>query len=283
MKKIFTIILALCCLITLAACSSGTAAPSVSPADSAAPSDSSAPAPAERTTFTVGFDASFPPYGYMDDNGNYVGFDLDLAAEVASRNGWELVLRPIDWDAKDSELETGAIDCIWNGFTKSETRLNQYTWTDAYVLNKQVFVVRADSGISTKADLAGKVVDVQAASSAADSLASEDEAELVESFALLIEVADYNTAFMDLESGAVDAVAMDLPVAKFQIEGREDEFSILGEALVDEEYAVGFLLGKTELRDTVQSTLVEMAKDGTFKTISDKWGQTDSVIAPYVG
>ena len=95
------------------------------------------PAGQEGKTFTVGFDADFPPYGYIDDNGEYIGFDLDLAAEVCTRRGWTLKLSPIDWDAKDFELESGAIDCIWNGFTMND-REELYTWTDAYMDNSQV-------------------------------------------------------------------------------------------------------------------------------------------------
>ena len=119
----------------------------------------------DQTTFTVGFDAEFPPYGYMDENGEYVGFDLDLAAEVCERQGWELVKQPINWDTKDMELSSGSIDCIWNGFTMNG-REEEYTWSSPYIDNSQVFVVAADSGIATKADLSGKVVGVQADSSA---------------------------------------------------------------------------------------------------------------------
>ena len=131
---------------------------------------------AERTTFTVGFDAEFPPYGYMDDNGEYVGFDLDLAQEVCDRNGWELVKQPIDWDAKDMELSSGSIDCIWNGFTING-REDDYTWSVPYVDNSQVFVVAADSGIVSKADLAGKIVGVQKDSSALAALQDEENRE----------------------------------------------------------------------------------------------------------
>ena len=102
----------------------------------------------DRTTFTVGFDAEFPPYGYMDENGEYTGFDLDLAAEVCARNGWELVKQPIDWDSKDMELSSGSIDCIWNGFTMNG-REDAYTWSVAYVDNSQVFVVKTDAGITS--------------------------------------------------------------------------------------------------------------------------------------
>ena len=104
-------------------------------------------------TFTVGFDAEFPPYGYRDDSGEYVGFDLDLAAEVCKRQGWELVKQPIDWDAKDMELSSGAIDCIWNGFTMNG-REDAYTWTEPYIDNSQVFVVASASGVQNKEELA---------------------------------------------------------------------------------------------------------------------------------
>lgn len=235
---------------------------------------------ANGTTFTVGFDAEFPPYGYMDDNGEYVGFDLSLAQEVCDRNGWELVKQPIDWDAKDMELSSGSIDCIWNGFTM-DGREASYTWTVPYVDNSQVFVVAADAGIASQADLAGKVVAVQADSSALAAL--NDNADLTGTFANLTQFADYNTAFMDLEAGAVDAVAMDIGVANYQMESREEgKFVILDEYLSSEQYGVGFLLGNESLRDTVQATLFEMVKDGTFDKIAEEWGVADvTCIADY--
>lgn len=237
----------------------------------------------EDNKFIVGFDASFPPYGYRDENGEYVGFDLDLAAEVCERNNWELVKQPIDWDLKDSELSSGAIDCIWNGFTIN-TREDQYTWSEPYVDNSQVFAVASDSGIENKADLAGKVVAVQKDSSALAALNDEENADniaLRDSFQELIEYADYNTAFMDLEQGAVDAVAIDIGVAKYQIESREEGAFMMLEGddnmLATEQYGVGFLLGNEELRDQVQATLDEMVADGTFMEIATEWGLEDSV------
>ena len=220
----------------------------------------------ERTSLTVGFDAEFPPYGYMDDNGDYVGFDLDLAAEVCKRQGWELVKQPINWDTKDEQLSTGAIDCIWNGFTMNG-REDNYTWTVPYVDNSQVFVVADDAGIATKADLAGKVVGVQADSSALAALEDEENQEnldLAASFADLKQFADYNTGFMELEAGSIDALAMDIGVANYQIAQRDGGFLILPEKeyLATEQYAVGFLLGNEALRDTVQETLMEMVDDG---------------------
>ena len=124
--------------------------------------------------FVVGFDAEYPPYGYMDDNGEYTGFDLELAEEVCKLNGWTLKKQPISWDNKDNELNSGAIDCIWNGFTING-RENDYTWSVPYVDNSQVIVTAKDSGISSLTDLAGKTVGVQSASAALDVLQSNEE------------------------------------------------------------------------------------------------------------
>lgn len=227
-----------------------------------------------KGTFTVGFDQDFPPMGFVGDDGEYTGFDLELAEEVANRLGLEYVPQPIAWDAKDMELESETIDCIWNGFTMNG-REDAYTWTTPYMDNSQVFVVAADSGIQTQADLAGKIVEVQADSSAEAAL--KDNAELAGTFGTLQTTPDYNTAFMDLEMGAVDAIAMDVIVAGYQLEqrGESDQFVILEETLASEEYAVGFKKGNEALRDQVQAVLEEMAADGTLEKISTKWFSVD--------
>ena len=295
MKKTMAVLLSAAMLISMAAgCgakdSTDGSSTTESKDETAAASDTAAKATQDaasgdstlgKTTFTVGFDAEFPPYGYQDDNGEYVGFDLDLAEEVCKRNGWELLKKPIDWDSKDLELDSETIDCIWNGFTING-REDDYTWTEAYVDNSQVFVVGSDSGISTKADLAGKTVAVQADSSALAALTGDDAEEenkaLKDTFADLMEVPDYNTAFMNLEAGAVDAIAMDIGVAKYQLESRGNAYVILDDVLAAEEYGVGFKLGNTELRDAVQNTLNDMAADGTFTKIAEKWELEDSVV-----
>ena len=222
----------------------------------------------EDKTLIVGFDAEYPPYGYMDENGEYTGFDLELAQEVAKRLGLEYQAQPIAWDAKDMELSSGTIDCIWNGFTMTG-REDDYTWTEPYMANQQVFVVANDSDISSQADLAGKIVEVQADSSAEAAL--KEAPELTATFKELLTTADYNTAFMDLEQGAVDAIAMDVIVAGYQIQQRNADFKILDDSLSEEEYGVGFKKGNTELRDKVQGALDEMAADGTMAEISEKW------------
>ena len=234
----------------------------------------------EGDNFIVGFDASFPPYGYKDENGEYVGFDLSLAQEVAKRNGWNYQPRPIDWDAKDMELNSGTIDCIWNGFTITG-REDEYTWSDPYVDNSQVVVVKADSDIQKLSDLAGKTVVVQNDSSALAAFTGEDATEenlaLAASFKELRQEPDYNTAFLNMESGSVDAVCMDLGVAAYQIQSRGDGYRMLNEQVSTEQYGIGFKKGNTGLRDQVQVTLNEMVEDGTFAKIAEKWGLSDAV------
>ena len=247
-----------------------TSAEDTTATDTSAEAASTEAAQAESAggTLVVGFDQDFPPMGFLGDDGEFTGFDLELAQEVAKRLGLEYKPQPIAWDSKDMELESGNIDCIWNGFTMTG-REDNYTWTEAYMANTQVFVVGKDSGIASQADLAGKVVECQVDSSAEAAL--KEVPDLTATFKELLTTADYNTAFMDLEQGAVDAIAMDVIVAGYQIQQRNADFVILEDTLSAEEDGVGFKKGNTELRDKVQATLEEMAADGTLKSISEKW------------
>ena len=274
----------------LAACSGGSTESSQTSSESVASSESTSSAEASSKeskadtaaidadgVFTVGFDQDFPPMGFVGDDGEFTGFDLELAAEVAKRLGMEIKYQPIAWDAKEMEIESGNIDVIWNGFT-TNGRENDYTWSKPYMENKQVFVVSKDSGITKVEDLKGKKVEVQVDSSGEKALAENKE--LSDSFAELITTADYNTAFQDLEMGATDAVAMDIIVAGYQLKKRGDgKYIILeDEPISTEEYGIGFKKGNTALRDAVDATLVEMAADKTLKSISEKWFDTDVTI-----
>ena len=231
----------------------------------------------ERTKLTVGFDAEFPPYGFKDGD-TYSGFDLDLAQAVCDYYGWELVKQPIDWDSKDMELSSGTIDCIWNGFTING-REDDYTWSEPYIDNSQVVVVKKDAGIASMDDLSGKIMDVQADSSALAALEGEDATDVGKkvsgSLGQLIQVSNYNTAFMDLESGAVDAIAMDVGVANYEIANRDDGYVILDEEISSEQYGIGFNKGNTELRDQVQEALDALVADGSIEKIITKWSEMD--------
>ena len=277
-KRFVSAALAAVMALSMTACGSSNSAAETTAADTEAAESQAEETTAEEAkttdggTLIVGFDQDFPPMGFVGDDGEYTGFDLELAQEVAKRLGLEYKAQPIAWDSKDMELESGNIDCIWNGFTMTG-REDDYTWTEPYMANQQVFVVANDSDINSKADLAGKIVEVQADSSAEAAL--KEAPELTATFKELLTTADYNTAFMDLEQGAVDAIAMDVIVAGYQIQQRNADFKILDDSLSEEEYGVGFKKGNTELRDKVQSTLEEMAEDGTLQEVSEKWFSKD--------
>ena len=229
---------------------------------------------AQEGKLVVGFDAEYPPYGYMDENGEYTGFDLELAQAVCDIEGWELVKTPIDWDSKDMELNSGSIDCIWNGFTMTG-REDAYTWAVPYVDNSQVIVVSDKAGVASLADLAGKTVGVQAAS-AALTLLEGDQKDLADTFAGLQQFKDYNTAFVELMAGSIDAIAMDIGVAQYQIAGREG-YSILEETLNAEQYAVGFKLGNDALCEIIDRDLQVLLENGTFAELAEKYELTDMV------
>ena len=268
MKKILTIALTLCLLVTaLAGCgSSAPAAPDPTAAPTEAPAEATAEPAAEGGKLIVGFDAEFPPFGYIAEDGSYDGFDLALAQEVCARLGWEYEAVAIDWASKDAELKAGNINCIWNGFTCTG-REEEYTWSDPYIDNSIVAIVRADSGIESLADLAGKTVMVQSASSGLDALTANEE--LTASFGELVQLPDYNTGFLELRQGTVDAVVVDVGVGKYQIANTEGDYVILSEPVSVEQYAIGFYLGNEALRDAVNEQLLAMAEDGTMMSIAE--------------
>ncbi|WP_302963578.1 transporter substrate-binding domain-containing protein [uncultured Adlercreutzia sp.] len=263
----------------LAGCSGASDAPATDGG-----SDAAATPAADAPTLIVGLDNAYPPYGFIGPDGNLTGFDIDLATEVAARNGWNLELEAIDWDAKDVLLGQGTINCIWNGFTM-EGRENDYAFSDPYMLNEQVVVVRADSGIKSLEDLAGKNVMTQVDSAALDVLQDEEgQKALADTFAggAAQTIGDYNNAFMQLESGAVDAVACDLSIADYQMAAKPDMFVKL-EPLSTEHYAVGFAKdGDAAMIDAVNKTLKEMYDDGTIEKLCEKWGEYGITIDNWV-
>ncbi|NLJ08771.1 MAG: amino acid ABC transporter substrate-binding protein [Treponema sp.] len=226
----------------------------------------------------LGLDDAFPPMGYRNENNEIVGYDIDLAKEVAKRLGVELILQPIDWNAKEQELNTGKIDCIWNGFTITEERAKNMAFTKPYLKNAQVLVVKKSAPYQTLADLKGKAVGLQAGSSAAEAL--DGAAEFKASLKNVVEFKDNLTALMDLEIGGVDAVIMDLIVANDNIKRAGKDYRILAESLSAEDYGVGFRKNDLALRDAVQSTLEAMAKDGILADITTRWFGSDiSVVS----
>lgn len=227
-----------------------------------------------ETNLIVGFNAQFPPFGYQDDYGNYVGFDLALAEEVCDRNNWTFVPQPIiDWNSKKLELDGGEIDCLWSEFTING-REDEYTWTEPYFNNTKVVIVNKNSGISTLNDLKGKTIEVQQGSSALRILKNENKS-LGDSVAEIKEVDGYDSALMDLESGVCDAVICDIGLGYYKITEKfnNGNLEVLNETLSHEVYGVAFKKGNTDLRDQVQKTLDEMFKDGTVDEIAQNYSQ----------
>jgi len=227
----------------------------------------------DAKTLVMGLDDSFPPMGYRDDNEEIVGFDVDVAKAVAEKMGVELVLQPIDWNAKEQELNTGNIDCIWNGFTKTPEREENMTLSMPYMKNTQVVVVLADSDINTIADLAGKVVDVQSGSSA--ELAIDTIPDIKASFKELVAISDNVKAMMDLGIEGADAVVMDEVVARYYMAKSEGKYRLLDEKLADEEYVIGFKKGNDKLKDEVELALRALKEEGKLAEIAEKWFGAD--------
>lgn len=235
----------------------------------AKPTDDSLKYIKDRGKLIMGLDDSFPPMGFRDENNAIVGFDVDVAKAVAQKLGVELVLQPIDWNAKEQELSTKNIDCIWNGMSVNEERKKNMTLSAAYMDNNMALVVRSNSGITKLENMKGKSLALQAGSSAMDALNSK--ADFKSSLKEVVELKDNVQALMNLETKAVDAVLMDDVVARYYIATNKKDFTILTETLATEEYAVGFRKGDESLRVAVEDALKELAKEGKLAEISNKW------------
>lgn len=223
----------------------------------------------DKGYFIMGLDDSFPPMGFRDEDGNLTGFDVELAQAVAAQMGLTVELQPIDWKAKELELDGGNIDVIWNGYTITPERLEAVLMSDPYMKNEQVIVVPADSDIKTLEDLAGRKVAVQDGSSAQDAIAENEE--LASSIGEQVDFKDNVTALMDVSSGQVDALAVDSVVANYYLAQRPGEFVVLGETLAPEEYGIGFRKADTALHDAIAQALAEMRENGSAAELSEKW------------
>ncbi len=230
-----------------------------------------------RGVFVLGLDDAFQPLGFRDDDGNIIGYDIDLAKEVAARLGVEFKAQAIDWGAKEMELSTGRIDCIWNGFTMTAERENVLSFTKPYLKNDQVLVVRKDGGIKSLSDAAGKTVGLQSASSAQEAIDGNEA--FKSSLKNVVYFKENVTALNDLEMGNIDGVVMDSVVASYDIAVSKKPLVLVEEVLSNESYGVAFRKEDVKLRDAVQEILEEMAADGTVEAISIKWfGRDISVI-----
>lgn len=275
-KKIFAAFLAAASMATLfAGCQTQDGDGMESTNTAVAGEDKSLDSIKEKGKFILGLDDSFPPMGFRDENNEIVGFDIDLAKEVTSRMGVELVVQPISWDSKEMELNSGNIDCIWNGMSINDDRKAAMNLSEAYLRNDMVFVVLDSSAYNSQADLAGKNVAVQNGSSAQEIL---EGSEFKGQAGSIIGYDDNVTAFMDLDANGVDAVFLDSVVANYFITSKNKPYRILSDVLYEEEYAIGFRKNDQALRDEVQKILSEMKADGKVGEISTKWFGSDITI-----
>ncbi len=226
----------------------------------------------ESDKVIIGVDDSFPPMGFRDDNNNIVGFDIDVATAVFERLGMEFEILPIDWTAKEVELNSNKVDLLWNGYTINDERKEKVAFSDPYLNNYQVLVVKDDSDYQTREDLAGKKLALQSGSSAEEAL--DAAADFKASLAEVNGFADNLKAFMELESGMSDAVLVDEVVANYYISAQKKPFRVLEDKLAQEEYGIGFRKDDP-LRDKVNNELIAMAKDGSLAEISEKWFGSD--------
>ena len=248
---------------------SKTEAPAGATTASAAPAAASAPAPALPAKIVIGLDDNFPPMGFRDEKGQLVGFDIDMAREAAKRLGIEAEFKPIDWNAKEAELNGKRVDALWNGLTITEERKKNIAFTAPYMENHQIVVVKGGSAIKTKADLAGKHVGVQDGSSAIDAI-GKDEA-TAKSFKDLKKYGDNVTALMDLSAGRVDAVVLDEVVGRYYTAKKPGEYAVLDDHFGTEEYGVGLRKDDTALHQKLDKALADMKADGSGAKIAEQW------------
>ena len=264
-KRLTVLMLAFAMIFTMAAltaCGGGS--------DSADSGDS-----AEETfTFKHGYDKDFPPYSYIGDDGETTGFDVELAQAVCELNGWNYEGVAINWDAKDAELESGSIDCIWSGFTKSPDREPKFAWSEPYSVNTIKMMVLEGSDIKSMEDLAGKKVGVQGSTSAQEMLetpnAEGGAEDLMKTFASFDKYDTYTVAVNDLKAGAIDAIAIDVTTGDYQMT-KVDGLAYLDEDVCEEIYAIGFRTDDTELRDQVNEALKTLAENGKMDEIGKKY------------
>jgi len=230
---------------------------------------------ADKKKIVVGLDDNFPPMGFRDDKNNIIGFDVDMAKEATKRMGVEVEFKPIDWNSKEAELSGKRVDVLWNGLTITEKRKENILFTNAYMENRQIIVVAANSPIKTKADLAGKVVGTQEGSSSIEAI--EKDAAAMKSFKELKKFGDNVAALMDLKTGRLDAVVVDEIVGRYYIAKKPGEYTILKDNFGSEEYGVGLRKEDKELLGKLQKALDEMKKDGASAKISQQWFGEDIV------
>ena len=222
----------------------------------------------------LGLDTEFPPMGFIGDDGEIAGFDIDVAREVCSRLGVRLTLKGIDWNLKEDLLNGGEIDCIWNGLSVTPARAEAMCMTDSYMKNELIVVVPGSSSAKELPDLKGGRIGVQTGSTAEEMLGKldiyPDVTPMVYDNVMVV--------LQKLDEGELDAALVDSVPAFYYIFSQDKPYFILSDSLGEEEYAVGFRKDDRALRDRVQEIISQMKADGTLGDISKKWFGSDITI-----
>ncbi|MDY3973809.1 MAG: amino acid ABC transporter substrate-binding protein [Veillonella caviae] len=216
----------------------------------------------------IGLDDNFPPMGFRDEQGNLVGFDIDLAKEAAKRAGMEVEFKPIDWSSKEAELRSKHIDVLWNGLSITPEREKNILFSKPYLKGTQIIIVRNDSDIKTKEDLKGKVVATQQGSHV-EPLVEADR--MTYGFKDVKTYSDFINAFMDLELGRVDALVVADDVGKYNMTKNPGKFKVTEGTYGADISGIGFRLGDTALKEKFDDILKDMMADGTADKIAEKW------------
>ncbi len=227
----------------------------------------------EKGYFVLGLDATFAPMGFTDENGEIVGFDIDLAKAVAQKLGVEVKLQPIDWDSKSMELSSGNIDVIWNGFSISEERKKEVLFTDPYLTTGQVIIVTADSPIATKADLAGKKVALQDGSTSEEALKADTATYESIGDDNISRFKENSQVLMELQAGRADAAVIDEIFVRYYLaqEKMLDKFNVLDERFASEDYGVGGRLGEESFINAINDAINECKEEGVASEYAIKW------------
>ena len=278
MKKFLAVMLVsvLAVSLILSGCGStpSTTTPTSTPASGA---DDSLQKIKDKGTIVVGLDVAFPPMGFQDENNEIVGFDVDMAKAVGEILGVKVELRPIDWKSKELELKSGKVDLLWNGYTITDERKKEVLFSNPYLKNKQIIIVKNDSSIKAKADIVSGKVGLQTGSTAEDAIQADAIFDQIKDNLMMYD--DNNTAMMDLEAGRVSSVVVDEVVGKYYLSQNTGKYRILDEDFGDEEYGVGFRLEDKALRDAVQEAIDTLKTNGKGAEISTKWfGQPDLIL-----
>ena len=260
MKKALSLILALVMTLSLAACGES---------EQPAPDSTDAPETVEAQTFTMGIDPEYPPFSYLDDKGEYTGFDVEVCKAACEKLGWNFEVFGVNWDEKLVQLDAGECDCIWSGMTILDSmKESGYVLSAPYYDSTQVLLVKEDSGFASSADLAGKVVAVQLGTSGEALLADDgDLADLAATFDSVLTCDSFLKCFTELDGGAVDAVFVDMPVAA-KYAADNDGFAIIDENLGAEQYGIAFRSGDAELCTAIEGAVAELVADGTYAEIA---------------